>query len=82
MKEVSTNLWLIAFVIFIGILVTGSLLIATLHMGFGFFWIILIVLAIYFLATEKKGPKEILEERYARGEISRKHYMQIKKDLR
>ncbi len=72
-------MWLVAFLIFIGVFVTGSLLVATVHMGFGLAWIFIIMLAIYFLASEDKSAKEVLGNRYAHGETSRKQYLQMKK---
>jgi len=77
MRDISINLWLVTFVIFIGILVTGSLLIATVHMGLGLIWLLITIVAIYLLIASEKNSKEILEERYARGEISRKHYLRM-----
>lgn len=75
-------MWLVAFLIFICVLVTGSLLVATMHMGFGLAWIFIIVLAIYFLASEGRSAKEVLGNRYAHDEISRKQYLQMKKDMK
>ncbi|MCX7668189.1 MAG: SHOCT domain-containing protein [Atribacterota bacterium] len=55
----------------------------------GFVWVVLIVGILYFLIrtagerrTEyREDPLEILKRRYARGEISREEYEQMKKDL-
>ncbi len=53
-------------------------------------WIGIISLLIYLViretattstAVRRKTPIEILEERYARGEISREEYLRMKKDL-
>lgn len=58
--------------------------------GFGIvFWIILIAVAVTFVAglvnvkgrPSSRSPKEILKERYARGEIEREEYEQKLKDL-
>lgn len=65
------------------------------HMNYGYggviMWIILLVLiaiAVYFLVngkklikTEEEIPFEILQRRYAKGEISRQEFERIKKDL-
>lgn len=53
-----------------------------------FFWV-LIILGLFFLIRSfmaKKGPEqrraiEILDERYARGEIKKEEYMERKKDI-
>ena len=62
--------------------------------GFGvIFWIIVFVLGIWaftqLLRSPDRGPRErrssaldILEERYARGEIGRDEYLQKKQDMR
>ena len=45
---------------------------------FGFFWMIL-----FWIATKnKESTQEILEKRYAKGEINKKQYLEIKKNLR
>ena len=65
------------------------------HMNYGYggviMWIILLALiavAVYFLVngkklikTEDEIPFEILQRRYAKGEISKQEYERIKKDL-
>lgn len=65
------------------------------HMNYGYggviMWIILLVLiaiAVYFLVngkklikTEEEIPFEILQRRYAKGEISKQEFERIKKDL-
>lgn len=65
------------------------------HMNYGYggviMWIILLVLiavAVYFLVngkklikTEQEIPFEILQRRYAKGEISKQEYERMKKDL-
>lgn len=64
-------------------------------MGFGLVGTILVIaLVVYLLgwrpqdgispfsnSSMKQSPREILEERYARGEISRDEFEQMKKDL-
>lgn len=65
------------------------------HMNYGYggviMWIILLVLiavAVYFLVngkklikTEQEIPFEILQRRYAKGEISKQEFERMKKDL-
>ncbi len=65
------------------------------HMNYGYggviMWIILLVLiaiAVYFLVngkklikTEEEIPFEILQRRYAKGEISKQEFEKMKKDL-
>ena len=65
------------------------------HMNYGYggviMWIILlglIAIAVYFLVngkklikTEEEIPFEILQRRYAKGEISKQEFERIKKDL-
>jgi putative membrane protein len=70
-------------------------------MGFGmlggmfFFWIILIVLAVFVVRglfqsnspandnrnRDQLSAREILEQRYARGEITQDQFLQMRKDL-
>jgi putative membrane protein len=65
-----------------------------LTMGLGFIFLILVVLlAVYLLRPDlfknltrstpsrKTSPLDILKERYARGEISREEYEEMKRDL-
>lgn len=67
------------------------------HMGFGtsLVWLIAIVVIAYLIyrliKTEKilapskvstKGAADILDERYARGELTREQYLQMKEDLK
>ncbi|MFQ6088314.1 MAG: SHOCT domain-containing protein [Candidatus Methanofastidiosia archaeon] len=55
-------------------------------MGFGWIFWILVFVAIYYLFVEKKregkNSFKILDERYARGEIGREEYLEMKKELR
>lgn len=65
------------------------------HMNYGYggviMWVILLVLiaiAVYFLVngkklikTEEEIPFEILQRRYAKGEISKQEFERMKKDL-
>ncbi len=58
--------------------------------SFGFFWMILfwaaliwlIIWAIKQFTSSKESSHEILEKRFARGEISRKEYLELKSTLR
>jgi putative membrane protein len=62
-------------------------------MGMGWLWFLLIALAFYliYLNSEKsrsprqgsisEAPLEILKKRYARGEITREQFEEMKKDL-
>lgn len=63
-------------------------------MWFGWiFWLLLIFLIVWFVVTQiKKGkqdsqsisqesPMDILKKRYAKGEITKKQFEQMKKDL-
>ncbi len=58
--------------------------------GFGWFWMILFWAAIIWLIVwivqqltrSKESATEILEKRYAHGEITHKQYMEMKKTLR
>jgi len=64
--------------------------------GFGLLWLILIVAVIAYVmgwrpadldiggprrAGKEKGPLEILNERYARGEITKEEYERMRADL-
>lgn len=65
-------------------------------MGFGLIGTILVILLIAYVLgwrpqcgqnifennKAKQSPREILEERYARGEISREEFEQMREDLR
>ncbi len=64
------------------------------HMGyFGWIWMVVFWGAVIWLilwlvnrsnskiSDEKETPMEILKERYARGEITKKEYEQMKKDI-
>ena len=63
-------------------------------MGFGFVWVIFIIIAIAYVLgwrpdsirrdqpqAKERPPLEILQERYARGEIGKEAYDQIREDL-
>jgi putative membrane protein len=62
-------------------------------MGFGFiFWLLILALVVWgvvsFVRSQTrsgnqslKGGLELLEERYARGEINREEYLQKKRDI-
>lgn len=57
-------------------------------MGFGIiFWVLLIAMVVYLLTSREKAEKredsatKILNERYAKGEISREEYLEKKKEL-
>lgn len=65
-------------------------------MGFGFIWLILIIAVFAYLMGwrpenlnlgqprdrgEQTTPQEILKERYARGELSKEEYHQMRSDL-
>lgn len=63
-----------------------------MHYGFGgwFMWLILVIvvaLAIYFIVQAKRGgsaretPLEILNKRYAKGEITKEEYDRLRRDL-
>jgi putative membrane protein len=59
--------------------------------GMWIFWILIVIALIWFAtfatrresasSTRQKSALEILKERYARGEIERDEFEQIKKDL-
>ncbi|NOX36763.1 MAG: SHOCT domain-containing protein [Calditrichaeota bacterium] len=64
------------------------------HMGFGWlFWLVIIGIIIWGISmmsrsrgtteppAKKETPLEILKKRYARGEITREEYEQMKRDL-
>ena len=80
--EPSSLLWMALFVIFIGVITSSSLMVAEMHFGFGLFWLVVVVVAVYALARERAGPQEIADERYAKGEISRKDYIKLKQNLK
>ena len=60
--------------------------------GFGFlgflyvviFWIVIIAFIVWIIQQfiSKESSKDILEKRYARGDISKKQYLEMKKELR
>ncbi len=57
------------------------------YMGFGmgFGWIVFIIvigMIIYLLFANKKTPKDILDERFAKGEISKEEYEEALKALK
>jgi putative membrane protein len=63
-----------------------------MHYGYGgwFMWLILVIvvaIAIYFLVQAQRGggvretPLEILKKRYAKGEITKEEYDQMKQHL-
>ena len=59
-----------------------------IHMWWWLLWLVFIIAAIYFLFTNinkdfsnKKTAKEILKERYAKGEISREEFLEKINDL-
>ena len=83
-----------AGVLFLLLILAGPLL-AVLGFGimggmmvFGmFFWVIGLFALFWLLLRDRRGTEgrdamELLKERYARGEISRKEYLSMKKDLR
>jgi len=75
----------------IALLLAGSMLMGTGHMGFsmgiGPFFMIIFWIAVIWLVFEliqksgKKDSMEILKERYAKGEIGRKQFEKMKKEL-
>ena len=82
--------WILAALIFL--LLGSSMLMSRGHMGFsmglGFilmlvFWVAVIwlVFELFGKAHEKTGSLEILKNRYARGEISKKQFEQMKREL-
>ncbi len=57
-------------------------------MGLGLLFWILVFVALYYVLTEKNkterrvtSPTDILNKRYARGEITRDEYLQVKKEI-
>ncbi len=58
-----------------------------MHVFWWLFWIVLIVLLVSFFDTSPKGPKrresplEVLQRRYAAGEISSQEYEERKEKL-
>jgi putative membrane protein len=63
--------------------------------GMGLFWLIVVIVVAYLIykliKSEKilapsrpviKNAEDILAERYAKGELSREQYMQMKEDLK
>ncbi len=57
-------------------------------MGFGMiFWVLLLIALIYALAergkpVKEKTTREILDERYAKGEITSEEYKRMREELR
>lgn len=61
-----------------------------MHYGGGFMWLILVIvaaIAIYLIVQAQRGggtretPLEILKKRYAKGEITKEEYDQLRRDL-
>ena len=56
-------------------------------MGFGLLFWIAVLAVLYYLITGSRGsaneesPLEILDKRFARGEISREEYLEMKKEI-
>jgi putative membrane protein len=60
--------------------------------GMGLIWLIFLIVVAYFvyklikneriLAPPSRSAEDILAERYAKGELTREQYMQIKEDLK
>ena len=82
--------WILITIIIL--LLGSSMLMGRVHMGFGMvfgfvlmllFWLAVIWLIFELIGREhtKRDPLEILESRYAKGEISKKHFEQMKKGL-
>ena len=95
MKE-NKNVWICVFVavallLFFGIFGMGGYGMMGFGMGFGFlfmllFWGMLIWLVVTLINAAQSGKKEedlsnILKKRYVSGEISKKQYEEMKKEL-
>ncbi len=55
----------------------------------GIFWVLLLVLVVWLLLRDRRGgsrrhtsAREVLDQRYARGEIDREEYLRRLDDLR
>ena len=95
-KDKSTLVWIFIAVIvvlfFIGSFGMGSYGMMGFGMGFGFifmllFWGALILLVITLINASQSGKKDedpsiILKKRYAKGEINKKQYEEMKKELK
>ena len=66
-------LWMLFNLIFFVLIVAGIVLFII--------WIVRRTTSSNFVETKRGGALEILKERYARGEISKKEFEEIKKDL-
>lgn len=56
-------------------------IIAEIFAGIALLMVLIAILTRMFPSTDKRGPAEILKERYARGELSRAEYHQMAEDL-
>lgn len=96
-KDKNTLLWILIAVILALFLFTGFGMggygIAGFGMSFGFLFMLLFAAVVIWLIVTlvnavqpKKGddsePLEILKKRYAKGEISKKQYEEMKKELK
>src|SRR3989344_9314410 len=95
--EENKNIWIwilaaVALLFLFGSFGMGGYGMMGFGMGFGFifmllFWGVLIWLVVTFINAGQSGKKEedpsiILQKRYASGEISKKHYEEMKKELK
>ncbi|KHO49712.1 MAG: hypothetical protein QT04_C0057G0019 [archaeon GW2011_AR11] len=82
--------WILAALILL--LLGSSMLMGRGHMGFGtglgvvlmlVFWaaVLWLIVELFWKGHEKAGSLEILRSRYARGEISKRRFEQMKKEL-